>query len=130
MSGVAIIGKSIVIKGELSGAEDLTVEGVVEGRIHLAKNNLVVGPDGRVNAEVQAQVITVTGKIEGDITANERVEITETGSVTGNIRTPRLVVADGAFFQGSIEMQKLTDADKKLPVKAAVAGGKPVVGVA
>ncbi|MBI5137258.1 MAG: polymer-forming cytoskeletal protein [Nitrospirae bacterium] len=125
----AVIGKSIVIKGELSGDEDLTVEGTVEGRITLTKNNLLVGADGRVLANVHAQVVTVTGRLEGDITANDRVEITEKGSVTGNIRTPRLVIADGAFFQGSVEMQKVAEVR---PIASKVSEqplGKAIVGV-
>jgi len=133
MDIVAIIGKSIVIKGELSGAEDLTVEGVVEGRISLPKNNVTVGKDGRVNADVSAQVVTVTGKVEGDVTATERVEITASGAVTGKVCTPRLVVADGAFFQGSIEMKKTEVADKQPAVTLKATGsvvGKAAAGAA
>jgi len=122
MDAIAMIGKSIVIKGELSGAEDLVVEGVVEGKINLPKNNLTVGAEGRVNADVSAQVVTITGKVEGDVTATERVEITASGAVTGNVRTPRLVVADGAFFQGSIEMKKAETADKASVVTLKPAG--------
>jgi len=110
MSSVAIIGKSIVIKGELSGNEDLVVEGAVDGTITLTDNNLVVGADGRVNANLFARSVTITGKVEGDVSANERVEITATGSLKGNIRAPRLVINDGAFFQGSVEMKKATSA--------------------
>ncbi|MFQ5508775.1 MAG: polymer-forming cytoskeletal protein [Leptospirillia bacterium] len=106
MSTVAVIGKSIVIKGELSGNEDLTVEGTVDGKITLTDNNLVIGEEGRVNANLFARMVTITGKVEGDVVASERVEISESGSLKGNIRSPRLVINDGAFFQGSIEMQK------------------------
>jgi len=121
----AVIGKSIVIKGELSGNEDLTVEGVVEGDITLTKNNVLVGAEGRVKANVYAQVVTVTGKLEGDVTATERVEITDSGAVTGNVKTPRLVIADGAFFQGSVEMPK---ADAKPVVVVPKSTGQPALG--
>ncbi len=126
----AVIGKSIVIKGELSGNEDLTVEGTVEGTITLTKNNLLVGADGRVKADVHAQVVTVTGKLEGDISANERVEITENGSVTGNIKTPRLVIADGAFFQGSVEMPKVGEPATSTAPKSANQPAAKVAGAA
>jgi cytoskeletal protein CcmA (bactofilin family) len=106
MSSVAIVGKSIVIKGELSGNEDLVVEGNVDGTITLTDNNLVVGADGRVNANLFARSVTITGKVEGDVSSTERVEITATGSLKGNIRSPRVVINDGAFFQGSVEMKK------------------------
>lgn len=106
MSSVAVVGKSIVIKGELSGNEDLVVEGSVDGTITLTDNNLVVGADGRVNANLFARSVTITGKVEGDVSATERVEITATGSLKGNIRSPRLIINDGAFFQGSVEMKK------------------------
>jgi cytoskeletal protein CcmA (bactofilin family) len=106
MSSVAVVGKSIVIKGELSGNEDLVVEGSVDGTITLTDNNLVVGADGRVNANLFARSVTITGKVEGDVSASERVEITATGSLKGNIRSPRLIINDGAYFQGSVEMKK------------------------
>jgi len=132
MSAVAVIGKSIVIKGELSGNEDLTIEGKVEGKVSLANNNLIVGAEGRVTADLFAQKITITGKVEGDVSATEVVEIAASGSLKGNIRSPRLVITDGAFFQGSVEMQKpATDRNTKpAPKMAEVAAGKPVVEVA
>jgi len=133
MSSVAIVGKSIVIKGELSGNEDLVVEGNVDGTITLTDNNLVVGADGRVNANLFARSVTITGKVEGDVSATERVEITATGSLKGNIRAPRLVINDGAFFQGAVEMKKATSGtqleSKSKPVPHPEPSGKPVVEV-
>ena len=144
MSSVAIVGKSIVIKGELSGNEDLVLEGAVDGTITLTDNNLVVGADGRVNANIFARSVTITGKVEGDVQANERVEITATGSLKGNIRAPRLIINDGAFFQGTVEMKKATgsgagpgtgtgtgtQSEPKSKAMAAEAhGNKPVVEV-
>lgn len=136
MNAVAMIGKSIVIKGELSGNEDLTIEGTVEGKISLTDNSVIVGADGRVTANVFARTITITGKVEGDVTATERIEITASGSVKGNLRAPRLVITDGAFFQGSVEMGKPT-ATKGVESRpssttrpAEVESNKPAVGVA
>jgi len=133
MSSVAVVGKSIVIKGELSGNEDLVLEGAVDGTITLTDNNLVVGADGRVNANLFARSVTITGKVEGDVTATERVEITATGSLKGNIRSPRLVINDGAFFQGTVEMKKVATTgpspESKPKVHHPEPTGKPVVEV-
>lgn len=128
----AVIGKSIVIKGELSGDEDLTVEGTVEGKITLSNNNVIIGPNGRVTADVSAQTVTITGNVEGDVSASELVEITDSGSLKGNIKAPRLTIADGAFFQGSVEMQKASTATiSSMPSKSAAANvEKPAVGAA
>lgn len=125
MSSVAIIGKSIVIKGELSGNEDLTIEGKVDGKINLTDNNLIIGAEGRIKADLYARQVTITGTVEGDVVASERVEITSSGSLKGNIRAPRLVILDGAMFEGAVEMQKLASSDAqktKAPLKAMEAG--------
>lgn len=121
MSSVAVIGKSIIIKGELSGEEDLIVEGTVDGKINLTENNLVIGSQGRIKANLFAREITINGTVEGDVTASERVEISSTGSLTGNIRAPRLVINDGAFFQGSVEMKKAGVGMDKAAPKTSVA---------
>lgn len=138
MNAVAMIGKSIVIKGELSGNEDLTIEGTVEGKISLTDNSVIVGADGRVTANIFARTITITGKVEGDVTATERIEVTASGSVKGNLRAPRLVITDGAFFQGSVEMGKPTAAKgvESRPASSATRPAteaeksKPAVGIA
>ena len=100
------IGKSVVIKGELSGSEDLTIEGQVEGKIELRQNELTIGPNGRITAQVAAKTIVVQGKVTGDITATERVDIRDNGSVDGDLVAPRVAIADGAHFRGSIDMQR------------------------
>ena len=103
---VVSIGKSIVMKGELSGSEDLAVEGTVEGTIELRDNVLTIGPNGRVKAQVFAKTVIVLGIVNGDITASERIDIREEGSVDGNIVSPRVAIADGAHFRGSVDIQK------------------------
>jgi len=100
------IGKSVVIKGELTGSEDLTIEGQVEGKIELKQNVLTIGPNGRIKAQVVAKVVVVQGDVHGDITATERVDIRDNGSVDGDVSAPRVAIADGAHFRGSIDMQR------------------------
>ncbi|MGH7388126.1 MAG: bactofilin family protein [Candidatus Rokuibacteriota bacterium] len=103
---LASIGKSIVIKGELSGSEDLTIEGQVEGKIELRDHMLTVGSNGRIKAHIAAKAIVVMGQVTGDMTATEKVEIRENGSVEGDITAPRIAIADGSHFRGSIDMQR------------------------
>jgi len=100
------IGKSVIIKGELSGSEDLTIEGQVEGKIELKQNVLTIGPNGRIKAQILAKAVVVQGEVTGNITATERVDIRDAGSVDGDLSAPRVAIADGAHFRGSIDMQK------------------------
>ena len=112
----ALIGRSVVIKGELDGSEDLTIEGHVEGKIELRDNTLTVGVNGQVKAQVFAKSVVVLGELIGNINASEKVDIRDNGSVDGDIVAPRVAIAEGAHFRGSIDMQR----------KAAAAG--PVEG--
>src|SRR5215204_4313022 len=100
------IGKSVVIKGELSGSEDLTIEGHVEGRIDLKDNVLTIGPNGKIKAEVFAKAVVVLGEVTGNINATEKVDIRDNGSVDGDIASPRVAIAEGAHFRGSVDMQR------------------------
>jgi cytoskeletal protein CcmA (bactofilin family) len=100
------IGKSIVIKGELSGSEDLTIEGQVEGRVELRDNILTIGPNGKIRAEVFAKAVIVLGDVTGNVTASEKVDIRDNGSVDGDITSPRVAIAEGAHFRGSVDMQR------------------------
>lgn len=113
MGQTAIIGQSIQVKGELTGNEDLTIDGTVEGNIELKQNNLTIGLNGNIKADINAKTVTITGKVEGNVTADEKVEIRETGNLRGNIVAPRVVIADGAFFKGSVEMEKKSDLAKE-----------------
>jgi cytoskeletal protein CcmA (bactofilin family) len=101
----ATIGPSIRIKGELSGEEDLVIEGSVEGTVHLEKNNLTIGNNGRVNADIHANTVTILGELRGDVTGTEKVVIRKTGNVRGNVIAPRVSLEEGAMFKGSIEME-------------------------
>src|ERR1700675_2699165 len=95
----AHIGKSVVIKGELSGSEDLYVDGNVEGSIELRNNSLTVGPNGKVKDTVTAKVIVVQGQLEGTITASDRVEMRKSSTVNGDITTQRIAIEEGAAFR-------------------------------
>lgn len=100
------IGKSVVIKGELNGSEDLTIEGQVDGKIELRQNVLTIGPNGRIKAQVFAKSVIILGEVTGNVTASEKVDIRDNGSVDGDITAPRVAIAEGAHFRGSIDMQK------------------------
>ena len=100
------IGKSVVIKGELSGSEDLTIEGHCEGKIELRDNVLTIGPNGKIRAEVFAKSVIVLGEVVGNVTASEKVDIRDNGSVDGDIISPRVAIAEGAHFRGSVDMQR------------------------
>jgi cytoskeletal protein CcmA (bactofilin family) len=103
---LATIGKSVVVKGELSGSEDLYVDGEVEGSIALRGQTLTVGPNGRVRANVEARNVVVHGRIDGDVHATDRVDLRKTASLSGDISTSRISIEDGAFFKGTIDIQK------------------------
>ncbi len=100
------IGKSVVIKGELNGSEDLTIEGQVEGKIELRQNVLTIGANGKIKAQVSAKSVIILGEVTGNVTATEKVDIRDNGSVDGDIAAPRVAIAEGAHFRGSIDMQR------------------------
>lgn len=102
--GAAMIGKTITIKGDVTGEENLVIEGRVEGTVHLKANDLTVGQSGRVNANINASVVRIDGEVTGDISGVEKVVVTKTGRVQGNIVAPRVTLEDGAKFKGSIDM--------------------------
>jgi len=112
------IGKSVVIKGELNGSEDLTIEGQVEGTIQLRDHVLTIGPNGRIKAQVFAKSVIVLGEVTGNVTASDKVDIRDNGSVDGDIVSPRVAIAEGAHFRGSVDMQR-KGAEKPKPVAAA-----------
>ena len=115
-SGKAVnIGPSVHIKGTLSGREDLTVDGKVEGKITLKEHVLTIGANGQIEAALQAKAVIVHGKVVGDITADNRVEIASSGTVTGDVRAPRVAIADGAMFRGSVEMDTGSSAKVEKP---------------
>lgn len=99
----AAIGESLVLTGTLAGQEDVYIDGTVEGTIDLQDGDLIIGPNGNVKADIKARKITVFGRVTGKMYPAERIEILKTASVKGTVRTPRIVVEEGAIFQGKIE---------------------------
>jgi len=102
----AHIGKSVLVKGELSGSEDLYVDGEVEGTIELPGHNLTIGPNGRVHATIQAREIVIHGKVSGNIRGIEKVELRRSANVVGDIATQRIAIEEGAYFKGGVDLQK------------------------
>jgi cytoskeletal protein CcmA (bactofilin family) len=125
---VATIGKSVVVKGELSGSEDLVIDGEVEGSIALRGQSLTVGPNGRLRANIEARNVILHGRVDGDVHATERVELRKTASLSGNISTARISIEDGAFFKGMIDIQKPEPGVKPetRPPASALSAGAPV----
>ena len=119
------IGKSVVIKGELNGSEDLTIEGQVEGKIELRQNVLTIGPNGRIKAQVFAKSVIILGEVTGNVTASEKVDIRDNGSVDGDIAAPRVAIAEGAHFRGSIDMQRAGAQAGRAEARANKAEPKP-----
>jgi cytoskeletal protein CcmA (bactofilin family) len=115
------IGKSVVIKGELNGSEDLTIEGHVEGTIQLRDHVLTIGPNGRIKAQVFAKAVIVLGEVTGNVTASDKVDIRDNGSVDGDIVSPRVAIAEGAHFRGSVDMQRKAGAPAQAKAAATPA---------
>jgi len=128
-NNVVHIGKSVVIKGEINGSEDLTIEGKVDGKISLPQNTLTVGVNGQLNAEISAKVVVVLGEIKGNVSAAEKVDIRDQGTVDGDIKTKKLAIADGAHFRGSIDMHRQSDASekRKVIIKSEKTVGQPSI---
>ncbi len=103
----ASIGKSVHIKGDVTAKEDLTIEGTVDGRVIVKNHSLTIGTNSRITNKIQAKSVIVGGEVHGNITAADRVEIAATGSMLGDIAAPRVVLADGARFKGSIDMEPI-----------------------
>ena len=108
----ATIGPSIFIKGDLTGDEDLVIEGRVEGKVDLKQNNVTVGRNGRVKADVYGQVVIIEGEVDGNVFAREQAILRQAGAIRGNITAPRVVLEDGSRFKGSIDMESSKDSGR------------------
>jgi cytoskeletal protein CcmA (bactofilin family) len=127
---MATIGQSIVFKGELSGDEDLEIDGQVEGNVQLENHQLTIGPNGHLKAEVNAKSIIVIGRVKGNLIASERIEIQASGVVEGDVQAPRLNVQEGAVLNGSINMTTSARTDSKQSSAAASSAPSPSAGAA
>src|SRR6267378_1062199 len=118
----ACISQGIRIKGEVTGSEDLFVDGVVEGKLSLTTNScLTIGPNGHVKADVLAREVIVRGKIEGKVTGRDKVQLWSTGQVTGEVQTDRLAIEDGALLRGRVEAGRQATKNPEIKVSAATA---------
>jgi cytoskeletal protein CcmA (bactofilin family) len=111
----ATIGPSIFIKGDLSGEEDLVIEGRVEGKVDLKQNNVTIGKNGRVKADLFGRVVTIEGEVDGNVFAREQAILRQSGAIRGNITAPRVVLEDGSRFKGSIDMEPPREAGMSSP---------------
>ena len=109
-SGTARLGASLHVKGEITGNEDLAIDGSVEGLIQLEDRKLTIGASAKVTADVIAREVVVYGNVKGNLRARDRIEIKKDGSVVGDLTTARIMIEDGAYFKGSIEIDKAGDA--------------------
>jgi cytoskeletal protein CcmA (bactofilin family) len=124
------IGKSVVIKGELNGSEDLTIEGQVEGTIQLRDHILTIGANGKIKAQIFAKAVIVLGTVNGNVTATEKIDIRDNGSVDGDIISPRVAIAEGAHFRGSVDMQRKGSPDMAHKPAAAAASAAAAAAAA
>ncbi len=118
---VAQLGRSVLVKGELTGSEDLTVDGRVEGRIDLPDHTLTIGPNAQIRADIVAKVVTVFGSVVGGVTASDKVEIRQGGSLEGHLACGRITIQDGAQFRGKVDMPRQEKRDGPRPEAAAPA---------
>src|SRR6516162_2912157 len=109
--GTARLGSSLYVKGEITGNEDLQIDGSVEGLVQLDERKLTVGPTAKVTADVIAREVVIYGNVKGNLRAKDRIEIKKDGSVNGDLTTSRIMIEDGAYFKGSIEIDKSSDKD-------------------
>src|SRR6266478_4549785 len=115
MRGPAVIGKSVMIKGQIFSREDLTIDGEIDGSVELQEHRLAVGPHGQLQAGVKAREIIVLGAIHGNVEASDKIDIRKDAKLVGDIKTARIVIEDGAYFKGSIDIVKADSAKPAQP---------------
>jgi len=121
---VGHIGKSVQIKGELTGSEDLYLDGSIEGTIDLRDHSLIIGPNGKIKANISARDLVVHGRVEGNVTATGRVELRKSCTLMGDVSTQRIVIEDGAFFKGAIDIKgNDSRAEVRKPLAVAASAG-------
>ncbi len=126
-SDQATIGKSLVIKGEVSGSESLYIDGRVEGSINLSGNRVTIGRNGVVAANISAREIVVLGKVRGNLTASDRVDIRSDGSLTGDVVAARISIEDGAFFKGGIDIRKAGSKPEEAAKSVSISSAEPAI---
>lgn len=121
-----LLGGSVMLKGELSGSEDLVIEGQFEGTISLKDHCLTVGPHGKVKADISARQVVINGSVSGKVSARDKIEIRKTGNVIGDLVSAGIAIEDGAYFKGSIEI--LREAKQEAPRPQATSRAAPITG--
>jgi len=127
--GPAILGKSVIVKGQIFSREDLTIDGEVEGTVELQEHRLTVGPNGKVHASVKARELVVHGTIHGNVEITDKIDIRKEAKLVGDIRTARIVIEDGAYFKGNIDIvrtERGAAATAAAPKPQAVASAAPI----
>jgi cytoskeletal protein CcmA (bactofilin family) len=117
----AIIGRSIVLKGEMSANEDLLIEGQFEGSVNLQDHCLTIGSNGKVKAEIQARQVIILGSVNGNVSAREKIEVRKTGNVTGDLTSASIAIEEGAYFKGSIDILRDGSREERSPITAPAA---------
>src|SRR5580692_2125195 len=125
--GSAVLGKSVIVKGQIFSREDLTIDGEVEGTVELQEHRLTVGPNGKVLATVKAREIVVLGTVHGNVEATEKIDIRKEAKLVGDIKTARIVIEDGAYFKGNIDIVRTDASRAPAPKPQAVASGPTAV---
>ena len=128
--GVASIGKSVVIKGQIFSREDLFLDGEIEGTVEVPENRLTIGPHGKLQASIRAREVVVLGVVQGNVEAGERIDIRKESRLVGDIKTGRIIIEDGAYFKGSIDIVKPEAAKPPVSPRPAVAEVAPVATAA
>ena len=126
--GMALIGKSVLVKGQVIGREDLVVDGELDGTLELQEHRVTVGANGKVQASIKAREVVVAGTVHGNIEASEKIEIRKDARLVGDIKTARIVIEDGAYFKGSIDIQKPEVSRAAVPPKAQPAAAAASAG--
>jgi len=120
--GNAVLGKSVIVKGQILSREDLTIDGEVEGTIEMQEHRLTIGPNGKVRASVKAREVIVLGTLHGNVETGDRIDIRKEAKLVGDIRTARIVIEDGAYFKGNVDIVR---AEVPRPAAAAPAASAP-----
>ncbi len=125
--GPAMVGKAVLVKGEIQSREDLYIDGEIQGTVELTESKLTIGPNGKIQATIRAREVVVFGQVQGNVEATEKIDIRKEAKLVGDIRTARIVIEDGAFFKGSIDILK--PEVKPQPAKAPVTATAPAPAV-
>ncbi len=131
IGGSAALGKNVTVKGQIFAREDLTIDGEVEGTVECHEHRLTIGPNARVQAGLKAREIIIQGSIQGNVDATDKIDIKKEAKLVGDIKTSRIVIEDGAYFKGSIDISKSTTrpTSQGAPVPAPVPATVPAAAV-